>query len=74
MSTLDDGDDDFPDYGAPPHLTMPDGTAEEQLAWLKARIAEGLASGPAIEMTPEDMAESVKRRGRERLARLRNAA
>jgi hypothetical protein len=65
---------EFPDFGGPPELAVPDGTVEERKAWFRAMIDNSLASGPPFEMTPEKMAESVKRRGRERLERLRNAA
>jgi hypothetical protein len=58
----------------PPELRVPDGTLEERKAWWKAVIDRSLASGEPITMTPAEMAESVKRRGRERLARRRDAA
>jgi hypothetical protein len=65
---------EFPDFGGPPELSIPDGTVEERKAWFREMIDKRLGSGLPFEMTPEKMAESVKRRGLERLERLRNAA
>ena len=67
-------EDDEVNYGGPSHLTMPDGTAEEHLAWLQARLQEGLDSGPAREIDIDIFFEDIKRRGRERLARKQRAA
>lgn len=75
MIAGDDGmDDDESDYGAPAHLTMPEGTEEEQLAWLRARVQEGLDSGPAREGTVDELFDGVIRRGRERLEQSKPAA
>lgn len=57
-------DDDEIDYGAPPHLTMPEGSEEEQTAWLRARIQEGIDSGPVVERSIDEVFDDVKRRGR----------
>lgn len=74
MTTGDETMDDEVDYGAPPHLTMPDGSEEEQLAWLRARVQEGLDSGPAREGTIDELFDGVIRRGRERLEQSKRAA
>jgi len=57
------------DYGAPEHLSVPAGTHDEQIAWLRARIEEGLASGDPRPLDIED----IKRRGRERLTAIKAA-
>lgn len=51
------------DYGVPEHLTMPAGTRDEQIGWLRARIDEALASDDPMEFENEDefLAE-IKRR------------
>ena len=64
---------DDEDYGAPPHLKIPDGTEEEQLAWLRARIQEGLDSGRGS-LADDAFFERVKRRGRARLRDAQRAA
>lgn len=51
------------DYGAPEHLSMPAGTRDEQTAWLRARIDEGLASGDPMEFEDEEaFLREIKRR------------
>ena len=61
------------DLGAPVHLTIPDSTKDEQLAWLRAEIQKGIDSGPGV-IADEAFFERVKRRGRDRLRASRRAA
>jgi hypothetical protein len=61
------------DDAAPPHLTVPEGTREEQQAWLRARIQDGLDSGRGV-VADDEFFERIKRRGRERLKASRRAA
>ena len=65
--------DEEPDYGAPPYLTMPDGTSDEQMAWLRARIQEGLVSGRGS-LADDALFERIKRRGLARLKASQRAA
>ena len=59
--------------GAPPHLTVPDGTMEEQSIWLRTAWERGIAS-PLVEGSLDELFEGAKRRGRERLAQSKRAA
>ncbi len=61
------------DVGAPTHLTIPDGTTDEQLTWLRAEIQKGIDSGPGV-VADEAFFERIKRRGRDRLRASRRAA
>lgn len=65
--------DDEVDYGAPPHLILPDGSKEEQLAWLRARVQEGFESGRGV-LADDAFFDRIKRRGHERLKAARRAA
>jgi hypothetical protein len=64
---------DDQDYGAPPHLCLPDGALDDRRAWLKAVIEKAEAS-PLVEGTVDDLFDRVKRRGRENLAKSKRAA
>ena len=61
------------DLDAPVHLTIPDGTKDEQLAWLRAEIQKGIDSGPGV-VADQAFFERIKRRGRDRLRASRRAA
>ena len=63
-SEADAAENDDEDYGAPPHLTVH--TVEE----LEAKLLEGLASGPATEMTRADW-DSIRQEVAGRVARRR---
>lgn len=65
--------DDDHDYGAPPHLHVPDGTLEERKAWWKDVIDKAEAS-PLVEGTVDELFDRVKRRGRDSLSGSKRAA
>lgn len=54
------------DFGAPEYLSVPAGTREEQIGWLRARIDEGLADNDPIEFDNDDqfLAEIERRASR----------